>query len=144
MKKADIFISLCLIALGSSAYYVASSEYNEGTQYAPILYSVGLIILALILLASSLLKKKTENGGQARPQSLLRLLTVLGFIAAYIALIHYAGFYVSTELFLVLFMIAMKATTPLKSVLIATVVVGLLYLFFNVVLMVPTPSGIFI
>ena len=41
-------------------------------------------------------------------------------------------------------MIAMKATTPVKAVIISSVVVGLLYLFFSVVLLVPTPRGLLI
>ena len=143
MKKADIIISLLLIALGCGAFYVASTEYSDGTQYTPMIYSAGLAVLSLVLLLTALFRKERQ-GDQPKPQSVSRLLSVLGFIAAYIALIHYLGFYAATEIFLVSFMIAMKATTPLKAVIISTVVTGLLYLFFSVVLLVPTPRGLLI
>ena len=143
MKKADIIISLLLIALGCGAFYVASTEYSDGTQYTPMIYSAGLTALSLVLLLTALFRKERQ-GDQPKPQSVSRLLSVLGFIAAYIALIYYLGFYAATEIFLVSFMIAMKATTPLKAVIISSVVTGLLYLFFSVVLLVPTPRGLFI
>ncbi len=143
MKKADIIISLLLIALGCGAFYVASTEYSDGTQYTPMIYSAGLAALSLVLLLTALFRKERQ-GDQPKPQSVSRLLSVLGFIAAYIALIYYLGFYAATEIFLVSFMIAMKATTPLKAAIISTVVTGLLYLFFSVVLLVPTPRGLLI
>ncbi len=143
MKKADIIISLLLIALGCGAFYVASTEYSDGTQYTPMIYSAGLAVLSLVLLLTALFRKERQSD-QPKPQSVSRLLSVLGFIAAYIALIYYLGFYAATEIFLVSFMIAMKATTPLKAVIISTVVTGLLYLFFSVVLLVPTPRGLLI
>ena len=143
MKKADITISVLLIALGCGAFWVASTEYGDGTQYTPMIYSAALIALSLVLLLVALFRKDRAGDG-SKPQSISRLLTVLGFIAAYIALIYYLGFYAATEIFLVSFMIAMKATTPVKAVLISTVVTGLLYLFFSVVLLVPTPRGLFI
>ncbi len=143
MKKADIIISLLLIALGCGAFYVASTEYSDGTQYTPMIYSAGLAALSLVLLLTALFRKDRQ-GDQPKPQSVSRLLSVLGFIAAYIALIYYLGFYAATEIFLVSFMIAMKATTPLKAVIISSVVTGLLYLFFSVVLLVPTPRGLLI
>ena len=143
MKKADIIISLLLIALGCGAFYVASTEYSDGTQYTPMIYSAGLTALSLVLLLTALFRKERQ-GDQPKPQSVSRLLSVLGFIAAYIALIYYLGFYAATEIFLVSFMIAMKATTPLKAVIISSVVTGLLYLFFSVVLLVPTPRGLLI
>lgn len=139
MKKVDAFIALCLIALGGGAYYTASTEYAEGTEVAPMIYAAGLIALSLVLLISSLLRKSAESKEPGLKTG--RLLGVLGFIAAYIALIYYAGFYVATEAFLVLFMIVMKATTPVKSVVISTVITALLYLFFCRVLLVPTPAG---
>ena len=143
MKKADITISVLLIALGCGAFWVASTEYGDGTQYTPMIYSAALIALSLVLLLVALFRKDRAGDGP-KPQSISRLLTVLGFIAAYIALIYYLGFYTATEIFLVSFMIAMKATTPVKAVLISTVVTGLLYLFFSVVLLVPPPRGLFI
>ena len=143
MKKADITISLLLIALGCGAFYVANAEYADGTQYTPMIYSAALVALSLVLLLTSLLRK-APAAAPAKAQKVSRLLTVLGFIAAYIALIHYLGFYSATEIFLISFMIAMKATTPVKAVIISSVVVGLLYLFFSVVLLVPTPRGLLI
>jgi DMSO/TMAO reductase YedYZ heme-binding membrane subunit len=143
VKKADIIISLLLIALGCGAFYVASTEYSDGTQYTPMIYSAGLAALSLVLLLTALFRKERQSD-QPKPQSVSRLLSVLGFIAAYIALIYYLGFYAATEIFLVSFMIAMKATTPLKAVIISSVVTGLLYLFFSVVLLVPTPRGLLI
>ena len=104
-----------------------------------------MIALSLVLLLTSLFRSSDANAkGAPKPQSAARLLAVIGFIAAYIALINYLGFFAATEIFLVSFMIAMKATTPVKAVIISTVVTGLLYLFFSVVLMVPTPRGLLI
>lgn len=142
MKKSDAVVSLGLIALGAGAYYTAYTEYSEGTQYSPMIYSAGLIILSLILLFTSFHRKKDEE--QAPAQSVGRLLTVLGMIAAYIALINYAGFYVSTLAFLLVFMLVMRATSSVKAVLISVIVTGLLYFFFSRVLLIPTPHGMFI
>ena len=51
MKKADITISVLLIALGCGAFWVASTEYGDGTQYTPMIYSAALIALSLVALA---------------------------------------------------------------------------------------------
>lgn len=65
-------------------------------------------------------------------------------ILAYAAIINIFGFYSATLLFLVCFMYFMNIRKPRTIILTAVILLGFVYLLFNVGLSVNFPSGILI
>lgn len=144
-RKADIIVAVTLMLVSAAAFCTARTEYGDGTEVAPMLYSAMLGLLSLILFLTSLMRRRllSDDGKNADDGAFSgRFLAVVGAIAAYIGAISFIGFYVSTGVFLMLFMTVSKAASPAKSAAISLVLTVLLYAFFSAALKVPTPHGI--
>lgn len=143
MKKADLGVALLMFIVGFAALARALS-YPVQTKMMPIIYSVALLILSFLLGVQTIRKGKTSEENITTAEGRLpRVFLVMGIIFVYIASIQILGFYSSTILFLLLFMLLMRATSWGVATLVSMGTTGIIYLFFEILLNIPIPKGIF-
>jgi hypothetical protein len=139
-NKRDIIISVVLIFLGIIAI-VAAQNYPKQSRVIPVIYSSLLIMLSLFLLVKSFkLDPKKKNLDLNEPYK--KFFVVATAILIYILAIRFLGFYSSTFVFMVVFMILLKAARLKTVLLISITTIGLIYLFFDMMLHIPIPGGI--
>ncbi|WP_286953204.1 MULTISPECIES: tripartite tricarboxylate transporter TctB family protein [Aminobacterium] len=143
MKKADFGVSFLMFFVGIAAL-VRAWSYPAQTKMMPIIYSVALIILSFLLGVRSIRKEKSSEENVVQTEEpLSRVFFVGGIIFAYIASIEILGFYSSTILFLFLFMFLMRAASWLVTTLVSVGTTVVIYFFFETLLNIPIPKGIF-
>ncbi len=126
------------------AALVRAWSYPAQTKMMPIIYSVALIILSFLLGVRSIRKEKSSEENVVQTEEpLSRVFFVGGIIFAYIASIEILGFYSSTILFLFLFMFLMRAASWLVTTLVSVGTTVVIYFFFETLLNIPIPKGIF-
>ena len=126
------------------AALVRAWSYPAQTKMMPIIYSVALIILSFLLGVRSIRKEKSSEENVVQTEEpLSRVFFVAGIIFAYIASIEILGFYSSTILFLFLFMFLMRAASWLVTTLVSVGTTVVIYFFFETLLNIPIPKGIF-
>jgi uncharacterized membrane protein len=143
LKKADFGVSFLMFFVGIAAL-VRAWSYPAQTKMMPIIYSVALIILSFLLGVRSIRKEKSSEENVVQTEEpLSRVFFVGGIIFAYIASIEILGFYSSTILFLFLFMFLMRAASWLVTTLVSVGTTVVIYFFFETLLNIPIPKGIF-
>ncbi len=126
------------------AALVRAWSYPAQTKMMPIINSVALIILSFLLGVRSIRKEKSSEENVVQTEEpLSRVFFVGGIIFAYIASIEILGFYSSTILFLFLFMFLMRAASWLVTTLVSVGTTVVIYFFFETLLNIPIPKGIF-
>jgi hypothetical protein len=112
----------------------------------PYVYSTALIIFSLLLGLKTLMKpgKKTEEDTTAKDEPILRVLLIGAMIFGYIMSIQVLGFYTSTALFLIIFMGVMRAASLFVSLAVSAGTSVAVYFFFETLLNIPVPEGLFL
>jgi putative tricarboxylic transport membrane protein len=143
LKKADFGVSFLMFFVGIAALARALS-YPAQTKMMPIIYSVALIILSFLLGLRTIRKENSSEENVVRTEEpLSRVFLVGSIIFAYIASIQILGFFSSTILFLLSFMFLMRAASWVVTTLVSLVTTTVIYLFFETLLNIPIPKGIF-
>ena len=144
MKKSDLGISAVMICTGIAAL-VKAATYPAQSRMIPSIYSVALIVFSLLLgLKALATQERIEEEESAKEEEPLpRVLLVFALILGYIASIQIFGFYTSTALFLLLFMGLMRAASLRVSLAVAATTSLVVYLFFESLLNIPVPAGMF-
>lgn len=144
MKKRDLFIAGVVISVGLAAF-IKAWDYPMQSRMLPLIYSSALIILSSIFGFRAMVtggeQDKPETAQEKEPLS--KVFCVTGIILGYILSIQVLGFYSSTTLFLFLFMWIFRATSLFVSAAIAVTTPVLIYFFFERMLYIPVPGGIF-
>ncbi len=144
--KQDIFLGL-FIALFGTVALISTFKFPEGAALMPRVVTILLLALGLLLSAAGLIKLKKGSIPEHTPIELARMkypAIAYLLILVYAALINILGFYSATLLFLVCFMYFMNIRKPRTIILTAVILLGFVYLLFNVGLSVNFPSGILI
>lgn len=97
--------AIALIGLGLAALYAASSlpfgtARQPDSAFFPVLVSAGLVLFAVLALASG--SQAAADEGHSEPAEQARIWAVIVALAAYAALINSAGFIVCTAVLLLL------------------------------------------
>jgi putative tricarboxylic transport membrane protein len=147
LRRGDFWSGLALAALG--AYIVSQAwgwtymgEDGPGPGFFPLWYGSAMVVLSLLLVAGTVLKR-AAGPAHAPPSwaELRRAMLCWGAFVACVALMHLVGFMVAYAL-LTWFIVAVMARQPQKIAL--PVAIGgalLFYLIFEVALDVTLPAG---
>lgn len=146
MKKVNILISVLLIIvagliINETRHFPKLSGTDVGAAFFPNLLSCLLILLAVILIVNSLRGKKNEREEASQRNSWRK--PGIGFVAViiYLVLIYYLGFYISTPIFLILFMWMIQYRKWMPVLASAGLATLFIYEVFEVLLKVPMPTG---
>lgn len=160
----DIFASAFLIFF-SIVMYIASNSIIKltvskvGADFVPKLIAIGMLILSVFYLISSVkqqIKSKSEAASKITPEkenntedkkkiSPLSVLTTVGLLVLYIALLPYIGFLITTTVYLFFQMYVLAAKTERRIVLFIGISIGtsiLIYFIFKYVFYLMLPTGI--
>jgi len=147
--RGEVVSGVVLAALG--AYIIAEArgwEYfgadGPGAGFFPLWYGIAMVVLALLLIGSSLLRHAAGKSGRpADWRGIGRALLVWSAFASSIALLKFLGFFLSFAL-LTLFIVAVMYRRPLLQAL-AVAIGGAIgfYLLFPLALNVRLPMGVF-
>jgi putative tricarboxylic transport membrane protein len=144
MKKSDLGIPAVMICTGIAAL-IKAGAYPAQSRMMPSIYGVALIAFSLLLGLKALASR--ENDADKDPameeEPLSRVFLVVALILGYITSIQALGFYSSTALFLLLFMSLMRAASLRISLAVAATTSLVVYFFFERLLTIPVPEGIF-
>lgn len=144
MNKPDGAAAIFLMIFGGGAFAVART-YPIGSRMFPMFYAATLFVLALLLLFQSICRSRhrSESSDTVGAEPFRKVFSVLFFILLYITLIPYIGFYLSTLCFLFASILLSHAAKPLASIVVSIGTTGAIYLFFDMLLKLQTPAGIF-
>ena len=161
--KRDVVVSLVMLAGTVALYWSLSLMEEPRAALFPrvIILIMGALSLALLLQAillgrrsekavlqgSSVEEKRGTGGGKPFPWGMLILCFVI--IVIYFTVMEWLGFYCSAFLFFtaLTFLLGWKELTLRKAGMrigIAFVFTAILFILFNIILVVQTPRGLFI
>lgn len=155
-KKASGLIGLMAIVSGIAAIITARdfppslTDTDVGPSVFPTAYGAILALLGLVLFASGLRrasKRGAADEGSTPPLDIAKLVFGVVGVAAYLWIIDYAGFAISTIIYLWLMIGLMRGaagfrqiSTPVLAILIGLAV----YAAFVMLLQVPLPTGLWL
>lgn len=123
-----------------------AAGYPAQSRMIPYLYSTALIGFSLLLGLQTLRKagRKAKENSAEKEEPILRVFLIIGMIFGYIASIQVLGFYSSTALFLLVFMGVMRAASLFVSLAVSAGTSVAVYCFFETLLKIPVPKGLFL
>ena len=145
--KAEVVIGLLLIFLSGYLYWLTldfpQGELSKtaGPAAMPRLWIYGLLLFSAILIVNTIRDKAASNLDNGR--NLIQSVSLIGLMIAYLLIVGYLGYYISTTIFLIsgAYLLGYR-----KHWIIAVSGLGftlLSYLIFYKLLQVPLPLGIF-
>ncbi len=146
MKKLftlDAWIGVFLM-LFSVWFWVLSEKFPEEAQLFPRFFLIANFALSALLVFNTLRHNRrpdAEAHGPVNWKELALVLEAYLLIMAYIVCISAVGFYVSTTVFLVVFMLFLNVRNPLALVGVAAGMDAFIYLLFSVGLKLSLPAG---
>ncbi|MGM0549064.1 MAG: tripartite tricarboxylate transporter TctB family protein [Bacillota bacterium] len=162
MWKRDRIVAIFMLVLSGLAYY-GSRSFSEMAQIFPAYIIYVLAILSLLLLLKTFNKDNYKHIEQEVDQKTGEvkeviekaevvtidqegkkrvLITVLATIA-YIYLMNYLGFFVTTYCFMFVLFTLLKVNNLMVKIFVPLFTSAFVFLIFRVFLTVPTPKGIF-
>ena len=124
--------------------FQSAAERFRGVSPAlfPTILSIGIILLSLVMILRGF--QKGYNWGFTidfrKKNSYLALNLIVG-TALYGLTVDFLGFFLTTYLYTLVFIILMKGASPIKAIVIALVSVGAIYFVFHNLMFVPFPRG---
>ena len=147
MSKLIKRIALSVVTMAWAIWYLvdtASRAPKAVLLIRPVVYIMG--VLFLINLVRDIRKWRLETKGDnegfeyASSREIKIALISVAAVAVYVLSINFLGFIISTVIFLAGAFIALKAKT-IPAICMATVMTGLLYVVFKILLKMPLPRG---
>ena len=147
-KRIDISVGSTL-SFFSVIIFLYSNEYKVGNiiQYGPNFFpqllSVIMLFLSLMLIVNAVKGKSQTDLESIDKVGFIRSAITLGIAVAYLVIMQFLGFFISTVLFLYVLMTFIGHKGKLVRIIsclgVTIIVYGIFYLF----LKVPLPGGIF-
>ena len=145
MKKADILVSLILVPICTYVFYESGKWPKEALIGAPTLIPRGvstcLLLAGGLLLVQALRGKSNELEAPLVGANRRRVLLIGLLTGVYAALVAYAGFLISTFIYLLLFGLVVGERRLPRLLLFAVLVPVVIYLVFSTFFNVPLPEG---
>ncbi len=138
---ALFFIALSCYVLFSAQSFPGKIDNVPGPGYFPTILSIILILLSLLLIASSGKVDNSPLGIFSRENSIVFIAG--GVTLAYLGLIYIFGFLMATPLYLIAILRFFRMRNWRSVVLTAGITTGASYAIFTTVLEVQLPSGLF-
>jgi hypothetical protein len=147
----DILISLCLIIF-SLVFLATSFSFPTDSGMFPRCFIYFLLVLSCVVLYQSLkvsldINKRIKDGENIKSELTIDVMKLpfQGFliIFIYIVSIYFLGFFTSTTIFMVVFMLFLRVKN-LKYILLSTLATNIfIYVLFFIQLKLILPKGIF-
>ncbi len=145
MKKADIWVALILVPICLYVFYESARWPKEALIGAPTLIPRGvsgcLLLAAGLLLGRALRGKANELEEPLVGENRRRVVLIALLTGAYAAVVAYAGFLISTLIYLFLFGLVLGERRLPRLLLFAVLVPVVIYLIFSTLFNVPLPEG---
>lgn len=148
-KRIDIGVGIILCIFSVIIYLYAEQQYvgrgvnRYGPNFFPQVLSLMMFLASIALIVQAFRGKALKNLEEVNKQGFVRATVTLVLAIAYVFLMNFLGFYLSTVIFLFVVMTYLGQKKLwiriLVSLLVATAVYGLFHYF----LKIPLPEGIF-
>lgn len=141
-KKVDIIISIFLIIVSVIIFTISSSLPSQSAMFPRIIAGI-MTFLSLILIITSI----RSNGISESSNDNIFWVDVIkgiGIILFYILTMPILGFFFSTSIFIILFMISNNEKSIKKLLATVAILNIFIYMIFVLQLNVPLPKGFFI
>ena len=141
VDAAIVFVIGAVVVVQARALGAGWTSDGPGAGYFPFYIGLILCVSALgVIWQSRAAKTRDEDSFVDRVQ-LRRVLSVLLPAAVYVLAITFLGLYVASAFYIALFMIVLGKYSPLKSVLLAVMVIAVFFVMFEVWFKVPLYKG---
>ena len=143
----DLVVALLIFALGAlvawESHRLGARWADDGPQSGYFPFYVGMLICVsgAVVFAQSLLRLKSDPHRFVEPDQLRRVIVIFGPAVAYVLGVQYAGIYVSSAVFIGLFMRFVGRYTGLRSAAVGVTVSALAFSLFEVWFQIPLPKG---
>jgi len=147
-RKSDILAGLVSI-LVAVVFMVQGFKLSERANAMPFVLEIFLIVTGIYMVIRGIRTKAAERGEEGEADiNWVRAMVIVLATFVYVAGVIYIGFYVSTFVYLILgswYLNENGLTLPalMLSLIFSTAITAVLYLIFTVLLLVPTPAGLF-
>lgn len=143
LKSTLIFFISLLIYWLTKDYPLRSLIYIRFLLYILFVLSVLYIISSLKSLINSkgILKERWKFKLRFNPE-LIRLLSLIVILVLYVVGLKYIGYFVSTLAFIWITMFVLGDVNKKSMVVLPVILLGSIYLFFNILLKIQLPMGL--
>jgi len=144
LRKANIIISLFLIAISIFLYYQTITWEKDPATLPRLMLGV-IIFLSILLIIKSITKNPKMNKivKKMSRQSFLRIFIATCITLLYVVSINLLGLYLSTLFFLIIILLYIGEKNKLVIFGVPVLFLIFLYLIFDLFLHVDIPRGIF-
>ena len=145
----EAIVATCVVIMGAvvlqGSWALGSGWTTDGPGpgYFPFYIGIILCVSGLGILLQTLFSKNKNREVFVDGEQLKRVLSVLLPAVVYVLAIQFLGLYVSSAVYIALFMIILGKFSPIKSVITALIVVVLFFFMFEVWFRVPLFKGQF-
>jgi membrane protease YdiL (CAAX protease family) len=151
MKKWNYAISAIVTVLGSIIIYLAAGlplstgTGDPGAGFWPSMLGVLLIILAIILTITTLVKRKDLEKIPVILNQVAnrRVYIMMGVIVAFLFVMKFLGFYIAAFVFIPTTMLVMGERSKKKMLLVSVLTLAAIYIVFELVLKTKMPLPFF-
>jgi putative tricarboxylic transport membrane protein len=136
-----IFLAGALVAWDS--HRLGSSWASDGPEAGYFPFFIGLLICvcSVVVFVQSLLKAKTDRTVFVTVGQLKQVMVILGPSTAYVLGVQLIGLYVSSAIFIFLFMKVAGKYSWLRSVMVGAAVSIISFVLFEIWFKIPLPKG---
>ena len=145
----EAIVATCVVIMGAvvlqGSWALGSGWTSDGPGpgYFPFYIGIILCVSGLGILHQTLFSKEKNREVFVDGEQLKRVLSVLLPAVVYVLAIQFLGLYVSSAVYIALFMIILGKFSPIKSVITSLAVVVLFFFMFEVWFRVPLFKGQF-
>jgi hypothetical protein len=136
-----VFIVGLVVVLQARELGAGWTSDGPGAGYFPFYIGLILCIAGLGVFYQARFGKSRDTGPFVDREQLKRVMSVLLPAVVYVLCITFFGLYVASAVYIALFMIILGKYSPLKSVLLAVMVVAVFFVMFEVWFKVPLYKG---
>lgn len=143
----DLVVAVLIFAAGAlvawDSHRLGSSWASDGPEAGYFPFFIGLLICvcSLVVFVQSLMKVKTDRTVFVTLDQLKQVMVILGPSTAYVLGVQLIGLYVSSAVFIFLFMKVAGKYSWLRSLLVGAAVSVISFVLFEIWFKIPLPKG---
>ena len=146
-NTADALVSVLTFVFGVVLMIEARRLGNgwtsdgPGAGYFPFYIGIIIVVASLGIFYQAVFSKARDTGAFVTRSQGVRVLSVLVPAALYVLVTMFLGLYVASAIYIAVFMITLGKYPPVRSVVLAVVIVAVFFLMFEVWFKVPLYKG---